>query len=696
VQSFQADPPSQVASVVISGSISQIAGDVVGGDKIVHGLTAEDVLAAFDRLGRLKGAEAGGLERAAIIGLAQRFRPDDRLDINLAIAELERAVEIALDLVARGQRGTDLGDFVDNVLRMVGDATRKGAFDEGAARIDAALAELASGFARSRMALLQEAIRIDTLRRDVPAAASRIEALLDAEHPTDLDARGHALEATIQQRIEEGDRGGHRLPLEIAAELARRILDRVRDPTARAGALNYLGSAQLRLAAAEAGTARMADAVAMLSAAAQDFAALGLASAHAAVLVNLTDALRSLGERAGDSKLLHDAVAAGDAALAALGPLAARNQRLRALINLGGALAALGEREVGTLHIDRAGAVMDEAMAVWTEADGDDAWGVLQLNLGNGLRVMGQRTGNIRSLHQSVAACRSAQRVLTREAAPERWALAQTNLALALRLIAEQAPTAAPLLEAIAATQAVFEVWREDSAPSKWAAVQINLADAQRSLATILLTAGDRAAAEASARASVAASREALRVWSKPQDPMRWAQAQGNMADGLTLLGGITADAAPLREAAAAQSAAIEVFEAAGARHDCARLNTNRGYTLRLLGGYEAGTAALSAAIESCNQARAVWPRGAYPAFWATATENLATAKAEMAWRLDDGPLWTTAIGELAEAADVFRALGNGQALARIAVVQSRLSAQPPPGKAMADLSWDRQGRRGG
>ncbi|CAH0186388.1 hypothetical protein [Roseomonas sp. CECT 9278] len=677
----QAEPTMPVGGVVISGQVGGVGGDIVGGDKIVHGFTIDEVLEALDRRGALQRAATGGLERAAVIGLAQRFRPDERLDTDLAIAELERAVEIALDVIARGERGTNLGEFVDTVLRRVGDDTRKGDFDEGAARIDAALGALEAGYAMSRIALLEEAIRIDTLRRDAPAAAARIEALLAARHPGDPAAGAEAIAAAIQQRIEEGDRRGHRVALEIAAELARRLLDQVADPAARAAAQNSLGSALLRLGAAESGTARIAEAVTVLGAAAQAFAALGLAAAHAAALMNLCDALRSLGERAAQTDILQAAVATGEEALAALDLAADRDLRLRALTNVGAALAALGEREIGIHHIDRSCAVFDEAIALWIEADGDDTWGVLQSNRGNSLRMLGQRTGSLRSLQQAVAACRAAQRVLTRDGAPERWALAQTNLAISLQLIAEQAATPALLLDAIAAAEAVLEVWQEASAPSRWATVQLNLADAHRSLATIRLNADDRAAAEASARASVAASRAALRVWRQPTDPVRWALAQGNLADGLTLLGAITRDRAPLDEAAAAQTAAIEVLEAAGAVHDCARLGTNRGYTLRLLGAHEPGPAALTAAIESCTRARDGWPRETHPALWAIATENLALARAELAWRTGDPHLWATAIGELAEAAAVFAQVGHAQALGRIRQVQDRLGTLPVPGQ---------------
>ncbi len=103
--------------------------------------TVAKLLAALDARGGTERAEAAGLERRAVIALAQRIKPE-LLDFDQALVELESAVGIALDVIARGARGTNLDAFVDAVLARVAETTKAGDFDGGARAVDDALAEL--------------------------------------------------------------------------------------------------------------------------------------------------------------------------------------------------------------------------------------------------------------------------------------------------------------------------------------------------------------------------------------------------------------------------------------------------------------------------------------------------------------------------------------------------------------------------
>jgi hypothetical protein len=90
-----------------------VHGDIVGRDKI--GLDEKKLVAALEARGYLQTAELAGLQRRTIISLAHRLQPDV-LDFEQAIAELERAVEVALDVIARGERGANDDAFVNAVL----------------------------------------------------------------------------------------------------------------------------------------------------------------------------------------------------------------------------------------------------------------------------------------------------------------------------------------------------------------------------------------------------------------------------------------------------------------------------------------------------------------------------------------------------------------------------------------------------
>ena len=204
--------------------------DVQAGTINIHDVT---VGATRGRAGRghggrglLAGAELAGLQRRTIITLAQRLKPAERLDFEQAVTELERAVEVALDVIARGERGTNDDAFVNAVLARVAERVQSDDLDGGAQAIDAALAEIEAGYRRSQTTLLEEGVKVDTLRRDAAAVARRIEMLVAVDHPTDRPAwlpefrercdaflcgrrdEGHQLLAVGRDRIGAPD-GGH-------------------------------------------------------------------------------------------------------------------------------------------------------------------------------------------------------------------------------------------------------------------------------------------------------------------------------------------------------------------------------------------------------------------------------------------------------------------------------------------------------
>src|SRR6266446_4871975 len=79
------------------------------------GLTAEELVAALDERGALTAAKLAGLQEHTIVSLAKRLK-SDVLGFEQAVIELERAVEVALDVIARGERGTNEDSFVNTVF----------------------------------------------------------------------------------------------------------------------------------------------------------------------------------------------------------------------------------------------------------------------------------------------------------------------------------------------------------------------------------------------------------------------------------------------------------------------------------------------------------------------------------------------------------------------------------------------------
>ncbi len=219
---------------------------------------AEQVVALLDKREIAKAAEAG-LERSTILELARPLRSGEAIDFNQAIVELRNAVAIALDVIARGERGTNQEAFVEDVLKRVAETTKKGDFDGGAKTVDEALAELdqrdaerRQSLQRSRETLLEAGVEQDLLRRDPVAVARRVEAIA-------------ALETKFREQWDaffaEGDEKGINLSLEVAIEMARRMLACAGSADPRGTALNLLGIALRTLGERASGTERLEEAV---------------------------------------------------------------------------------------------------------------------------------------------------------------------------------------------------------------------------------------------------------------------------------------------------------------------------------------------------------------------------------------------------------------------------------------------------
>ena len=68
----------------------------------MHGSTAEEIVSDLEKRGLLAAAELAGLQRAVIIKLAQRLKPE-AVDFNQAVRELESAVGVAMDVIRAGR-----------------------------------------------------------------------------------------------------------------------------------------------------------------------------------------------------------------------------------------------------------------------------------------------------------------------------------------------------------------------------------------------------------------------------------------------------------------------------------------------------------------------------------------------------------------------------------------------------------------
>jgi tetratricopeptide (TPR) repeat protein len=310
------------------------------------------------------------------------------LDPDQAVVELTHAVEIALDVIVRGERGSNEDAFVNAILAEAAEKTKNDDFDGAAKAVDDAFADLERRKVERReverragMTILEAAIRQHTLRRDAATVAARIERLVAVEHATDRPAWHPNFRARYDEYWEDGEAKGINFSLEVAIACARRMIIAARNSDELGTATFLFGTAFWRLGERESGTARLEKAV---------------VAYRAALTLTIRERVPSKWAATQNS--------------------------------LGTALETLGEREGGTAHLEAAIVAYRNALQEWTWEQAPLQWAGTQNGLGNALRALGERESGTAHLEAAIDAYRSALHEWTRERMPLHWAGAQTNL----------------------------------------------------------------------------------------------------------------------------------------------------------------------------------------------------------------------------------------------------------------------------
>jgi tetratricopeptide (TPR) repeat protein len=324
----------QTGGVANSGTFNTNGGHVVGGNLSIN--SPEAVVEALAARGLLQIAETAGLQRQVVVMLAQRLKPADRLDFEQAIIEVERAVEIAIEVIARGARGSNEDAFVNAVLAEAAAKTQNIDLDGAAQSVDDAFIEFEKQEGERRDAakrrgiiILEAAIRQHTLRRDAVTVTQRIERIVAIEHATERPAWHPAFRAQYDKFREEGETRGVNFSLEVAIEResgtarleqavnayrdALREYTHERVPLDWATTQNNLGNALQRLGQRESGTARLEQAVNAFRDALQERTRERVPLDWATTQNNLGNALATLGERDSGTAWREQAAAAWDA-----------------------------------------------------------------------------------------------------------------------------------------------------------------------------------------------------------------------------------------------------------------------------------------------------------------------------------------------------------------------------------------------
>ena len=197
--------------------------------------------------------------------------------------------------------------------------------------------------------MLEAGVAQDLLRHDPAAVANRIEAIAAIEAPGGNPVWSQKYKERFDAFYAEGEEKGINLSLEVAIEMARRMVASAPTGDERGIALNMLGNALWRLGDRESGTGLLEEAVSAYREALQHLARERVPLQWAETQNNLDNALRALGQRESGTARLEEAVSAFREALkertSARAPLAwAATQS-----DLGSALWRLGEQERRTI-----------------------------------------------------------------------------------------------------------------------------------------------------------------------------------------------------------------------------------------------------------------------------------------------------------------------------------------------------------
>lgn len=319
---------------------------------------------------------------------------------------------------------------------------------------------------------------------------------------------------------------------------------------------------------------------------------------------NLSNVLRSLGNRTGDAAVLRSAVQACRDALLERTRERAPMDWATTQSNLGNVLGCLGELTGDIAMLRQAEAAYRSAMDIRVRERVPMEWARVQNNLSIVLWRLGDLTGDAAVLRAAETACRDALLELTRERAPMAWATAKNNLGNVLLRLSDLTSDATVLRSAEAACRDALLERTRARAPMDWAMTQANLGN-------VLLQLGDLTSDATALRAAETAFRDALLELTRKRSPMYWANTQGNLGNVLRILSDLTGDATTLHAAESAYRDALLELDRARTPMEWARSQNNLGGTLRRLGDLTGDAAALRAAEAAYRDAIEAYEGGA-------------------------------------------------------------------------------------
>lgn len=504
-----------------------------------------------------EAAQARDVAEGFIREMAGKVAKDRNLDLD----GMKQAVRNAIDLyekeIAGGQTQTNIDVIVDNAL-----AGAKAQVDAGR-----------SGLARATLRHAAEAMRHEEEERrgryvagvtllysrerdialaayDGEAAAATVLALAEAVHGGNWEAAAGMLATQAAALHEYGrDRGSN---VHLVAEIS--IWRELATGTASAeqcdAVLLNLSAALFTLGEREIETTRLEEAVVLLKLLLENHSCESASLSLAAIRNDLGNSLWRLGEREAGTARLEEAVTVFRAALAEYSRELAPLSWAAIQNNLGTALRALGEREGNAKRLEEAAIAYKAALKERTQKLAPLDWAATQNNLGVTLILLGDSEADTKRFEEAVGAFRLAQEEWTLERVPLDWAMMQNNLGVALASLGERERSIKRLLEALAPYQTAFEHWSRGDLSFEGPKIHASQPMSPQ-------TQSSEGSGENRLEEAVTAYHAALEVRTRELTPLPWPMTQCNLANALRMLGERERGAVRLEAAAAAYRAAL-------------------------------------------------------------------------------------------------------------------------------------------
>ena len=487
-----------------------------------------ELTAQLAKMQETRAARESGVSEKALIRLVHPIAEDVE-DTAQALIELANAVTIAARVQQECRHGSNLGDFLDEVLRRRAELSAAGEHSAAISEIDGALAREEAESSARRVRLLNAAVDEHLLQRDAVGAAARIAARVNAE-TTDPTARFSSLFREQNTWVTRGRDRGLNLDLDVAIQLGWIVVTIATDSKQKGVALSDLGSALLTRGQRESNNGRLEEALEVFGAALQELDSAETRHLWVGTMINFGVTLSALGERATGTERLLDAINAFEAAIKEIPPEQRPLDWAMANIQLGNVLSTLGQRVPGSSYLDDAVRTFERALPFIDRESTPKQWSSAQNDLGKTHASLGERGPGTRHLKKAVRAFRSALEERIPSTDWMEYAITQNNLGNALQELGKRLHDPEKLRDAVKAYEESLTARTQETAPYQWANTQSNLGNALTAL-------GVEEAGSDNFETAIIAFRKALIEITRARSAQQWTIIQMNLADAFRNFG---------------------------------------------------------------------------------------------------------------------------------------------------------------